>query len=383
MAGERSPQVMVDAVEKVACSSCGAVVDVSQVKPLTLTTCPSCKNTFLVPGRIGQFMLLKCLGRGGMGSTYKSKDKVLKRQVAVKIMHPVLGKDQQMVESFFNEARALACLNHPSVAQIYSLGQEKGQPFIVMELIAGNRLDQLFTREQPMGEARALDLAIDICEGLMAVSRINMIHGDIKPGNILLSEQGIPKLVDFGMARLAHRESSDDVGLGTPYYVSPEQVRGEPLTFASDIYSLGATLSQMLTGRPPFEGDDPQAVREARLRTPAPDVRQLQPHLLPQTACIVAKMLQRDPAERYQNYQDLAGDLYAAHKAAGQRDVQEYMAAQQPAQPVPPPSIKPTVGRRRVAPIAPVKKNSWILPFAIAGVLAAIVGVLLVIMCLS
>ncbi len=321
-------EILADGVAKAACAACGTVVDVSNQPPLSVMVCPKCQAKFMVPGKIGQFLLLKCLGKGGMGATYKALDKILKRNVAIKIMHRGMGDDAVLTESFFSEARSLASLNHPNIVQIYTLGDEKGQPFIVMEFLAGGQMDRLFTREQPMDEIRALDIAIDVAEALKATSDIGMTHGDVKPANILLNHEGTPKLVDFGIARFAEMKHAAGP-MGTPYYLAPEQARHEPLDCRADIYSLGASLFHALAGRPPFEGTNVDEVVAARLTPPVPDLFDYRPDLCSDTLNIVEKMMQIAPDDRYQTYYDLLVDLAVAHKAAGKRALETYMAAQQ------------------------------------------------------
>lgn len=321
-------EILADAVAKAACASCATVVDVSNQTPLSVMACPTCGAKFMVPGKIGQFLLLKCLGKGGMGATYKALDKILKRNVAIKIMHRGMGDDPVLTESFFSEARSLAALNHPNIVQIYTLGDEKGQPYIVMEFLAGGQMDRLFTREQPMDEIRALDIAIDIAEALKATNDIGMTHGDVKPANILLNHEGTPKLVDFGIARFA--EMKHAVGsMGTPYYLAPEQARHERLDCRADIYSLGASLFHALAGRPPFEGDKVDEVIAARLTPPVPDLFDHRPDLCSDTLNTIEKMMQISPEDRYQTYYELLTDLAVAHKAAGKRALELYLAAQQ------------------------------------------------------
>jgi serine/threonine protein kinase len=324
------PEIQADSVSKTACGECGAIIDVSGQVPLSVMQCPNCQTKFVVPCQIGQFLLMKCLGKGGMGATYKGIDRVLRRNVAVKVMQRSLGDDARGTERFFNEARALAALNHPNIAHIYSLGTERGQPYLVMEFLGGGPMDKQFTRERPMNEMQVIDIAIDVAEALKATSEISMVHGDVKPANILLDNEGVPKLVDFGIAQYGAARESGGAAMGTPNYIAPEQARRQQVDFRADIYSLGATLFHALAGRAPFEGSTVEEVVAARLRPPVPDLRQYRPDLCDKTVQIVWRMMQIDPNDRYQSYYDLLGDLSAAHKQAGQEALGRYMAARNP-----------------------------------------------------
>ncbi len=153
MAEQSSPEIFADAVDKTACSACGNVIDTAGQPPFTTVQCPKCHNRLAVPGMFGPYQLFKCLGKGGYGATYRGIEKFLKRPVAIKVIRSSCAKDEQVVENFFREARILAALNHPNVAHVYSLGVHREQPYIVMELVGGGRLDRLF-KDRPMEEAR-------------------------------------------------------------------------------------------------------------------------------------------------------------------------------------------------------------------------------------
>ncbi len=312
---EKEPQeIHLESVNRTACHKCGEVMDVAGRVALSPVQCPQCKSTFSVPGRLGDFVLLKVLGKGEMGITFKGFEKALERNVAIKVMSPSLGRDRKAVKSFFAEARSLASLEHPNVARAYRVGQENAHPFIAMELIAGSRLDQQFTAEAPLDEARALEIGIGVAAALKAAHDVGLIHGDVKPGNIMLDEQGVPKLVDFGLARYSGRTAAKDA-LGTPYYVAPEVVRREAVDQQADMYSLGATLFHALTGRPPFPGETVEQVVHARLERPAPDVREILPTLHSPTAVALARSLQTDATERHQSYDEMIADLSGAYEA--------------------------------------------------------------------
>ena len=387
-----STELFADNVGQTACHKCGNVVDCSQAKPFSVVECPQCEARFSAPGKLGQFILLKVMGKGAMGATYKAYDRTLGRYVAIKAMHRKLGKDQKRVDAFFAEARALAALNHPNVAQVYSLGTEKGQPYIVMELISGGQLDRLYSREKPLEESRAMDLLIDVAEGLKAAGNIGLIHGDVKPANILLDDQGVAKLVDFGVARLGGGQVTKDDALGTPYYVAPEQIRRKTVDLRTDIYSLGTTLYHALTGQQAFKGKDVKEVLKARLTGPTPDPRAVRPDLRKETADLVMRMMSRDPAGRQSSYDELLAEMWRAYQAVGQKGIDTHQAAQavtpatktatlvdlsQPSL-IPARPAKPAPARRP-APAKREKRDFTTLVIILLGMLTALAVVLVLI----
>ena len=319
MAKQDSPDIQFDSVGKTACPKCGSVVDVSAVKAFAAVQCAGCGAQFATPGKLDHFILLKALGKGQMGMTFRGYEKSLGRYVAIKVMRKSLTADRKLVDDFLAEGRAMASLGHPNVVRIYSLGQDPKQPYIVMELIPGGSLERLMAKSegQRLEESRALSTAIAVAKALGAACEVGLIHGDVKPANIMLDEKGAAKLVDFGMARFGGGQIGDQDAVGTPYYLSPEQVRRESIDHRTDIYSLGATLYHALAGAPPFVGESARQVLDARLKGPAPDLLDVRPSLNRATANVVARMLETDPGERYDTYEDLVRDLWKAHGAAG------------------------------------------------------------------
>jgi serine/threonine protein kinase/tetratricopeptide (TPR) repeat protein len=295
-------------------------MDVSGVAPFSTVECPDCATRQKVPMRLGSFLLLEVLGKGGMGVVYRALDQSLGRYVAIKVMRRALGEDKQFVENFFREARAAAALNHRNVVQIYSCGEERGQPYIVMELVGGGRLDATISNGNMMDEVRALEIGVDIAEGLKAANDVGLIHGDIKPANILFDKHGTAKVVDFGLARfMSWKEEAPPTEIwGTPYYIAPEKARGQKVDHRSDIYSLGATLYHALGAKPPFDGETASEVVLARLRNPAIGLRVIRPTLQPETADVISRMLEGDPFMRYPTYASLLADLREALRVAKQ-----------------------------------------------------------------
>jgi len=307
---DRTANTLIDRVTEAQCRRCNALIDVSDFEPFQEVECPHCGEQTVVPGRLGDFLLLELIGAGGMGGVYRGIDESLGRPVAIKVMLPSLGEDKEFVEAFKREARAAAKLNHPHIAQIYSFGQVKGQPYIVMELVPGRGLDKLIESERKLDQGLILKIGCDIAEGLSEADAIGLQHGDIKPENILLDDRMNGKLVDFGIASVAGQAESQEGIWGTPYYIAPEKIRRQKTDARSDIYCLGATLYHALAGTPPFDGKTPLDVVKARLEREPPPLRNVRPEIDESIERIIARMLKRDPAERYPTYASLISDMH-------------------------------------------------------------------------
>lgn len=313
MADNDSIEILADRVEKIACANCGHHLDVSSLPIFTLFNCPECHIQQMVPGKLGTFLLLEELGRGGMGVVYRGMDMALGRPVAIKVMHKSLGDDPQFLENFLREARAAAAINHKNVVQIFSFGREKGQPYLVMELVDGGRLDAFITSGQPLTEAQALDICLDVAEGLKSAQDAGLMHGDIKPANILFDKKGVAKVADFGLASFIRQQKGGQRDIwGTPFYIAPEKARRIKSDQRADIYSLGATMFHALAIRPPFDGDTPTEVVLARLQLPPPDISTIRQDLHQDLVRIINRMLAADTLMRYPNYASLISDLQTA-----------------------------------------------------------------------
>ncbi len=299
--------ILTDPVFSTACPKCGDMLDVSSVPSFSVVQCPSCQFEFSVPARFGSFMLLELLGSGGMGGVYRARDEALNREVAIKVMLKSLGDDPQFVESFQREAQAAARLNHQNIAQIYSFGQEKGQPYIAMELVSGGSLDKMMTTQSPLNPAAVIQIGMQVAEGLSLAAEAGMVHGDIKPENILFDSDKNAKLVDFGLS--AMQSGPDNEIWGTPYYIAPEKVRRQKADHRSDIYSLGGTLYHAIAGVPPFEGTDATAVVKARFDGPPKHLNELRKDIPPEVDALVMRMLSLEPQTRYPTYGSLIGDM--------------------------------------------------------------------------
>ena len=309
-------------VLKVTCPECQQKLDVTGIPAFETIECPSCTGSVIIPRRFGELMLEEPIGMGGTASVYRALDLTLDREVAVKILEEDIARDRERVASFLNEARQAAAVNHPNVIPIYSCGEVEGQPYLVMQYMAGQSLDRRIKAE-PAGLplAASFGYASQAALGLQAAQGHSIVHHDVKPGNILLDADEHVKVGDFGLAE-AVRESEgsgpDDAvrRWATAYYVSPERATTGREDHRGDIYSLGASLYHMLTGQPPFTGDSPQQIVYARIEgEPVPPMA-VRPDIPRAASAFVMKMLASSADERPQTYEEI-GDALASFAATG------------------------------------------------------------------
>ena len=264
----------------------------------------------LIGKRLGAFLIEEELGEGGMGAVFRGRDVALDRPVAIKVLHAKLARDGEFVDRFVREARTAAKLNHPNTVAIYGAGYEDGVAYMALELVNGCSLFELYRKHRPFPPRRACELIRGVAEGLAVAHEAGVVHRDIKPENILINERGVPKLADFGLARPSDsRITETGVFLGTPQYASPEQCNASELTPASDLYSLGVVLYELLAGRPPYEAPTPLTLfKKILLEAPVPLVERC-PDLSPSALAIVERLLRKEPGKRYQSARELARDL--------------------------------------------------------------------------
>ncbi len=304
--------------EVINCHACGTVIDLAGQTAFTHVDCPHCGAISVVPVQFGNFLLLNPLGIGGMGTVYKAVDLSLNRYLALKILRPKLASHPEFIENFAREARAAAAVNHPNIAQVYSFGEHEGQYYLAMELLERGSLDDRMTTLGKLPEKDILEIGYQVASGLRAAEQRGLLHRDIKPGNILFNDDGVPKIVDFGLARAQAQEEKGNRGnepiWGTPYYIAPEKLRGQPEDLRSDIYSLGATLYHALAARPPFDAATAGEVITKHATQPAYSLKTYAPGVHERTARIMGRMLSKNPAERYATYDELLHDIYEAQE---------------------------------------------------------------------
>jgi serine/threonine protein kinase/DNA-directed RNA polymerase subunit RPC12/RpoP len=286
------------------CVKCNNLIDVTGLEPGDTITCPYCTHQFPITRHFGNFELERQLGSGGMGAVYLGRDLTLNRVVAVKVLKPELVTDQKFMATFLREAEITASLNHPNIVQVYAFGQHEGIYYMVVEYISGGSLDDRIAERTRITELEGIEIGIAVARGLdCALQRGGLIHRDIKPGNILFNANNTPKVVDFGLSLSFETTDHFDGEIwGTPYYVAPEKLEREPETFRSDLYSLGATLFHAISGRPPYEGDDPNAVAMMHLSGSVISLKAFAPDISDETAFAVSKAMARYPEDRYDSY---------------------------------------------------------------------------------
>ena len=261
--------------------------------------------------KLGRYELVAELGKGAMGTVYKAVDPLLDRTVALKTIS-VPPNDPEMAEyksRLFQEAKAVGGLNHPNIVTVYDVGDSGDTPYLAMEFLEGCELATLTAAGTPLGAERALDIAVQVADGLAYAHEHGVLHRDIKPANIMVVSERVVKIADFGIARMRTAQRSEGpAALGSPRYMSPEQVLGKRADHRSDIFSLGVVLYEMLTGKPPFSGSDLNAIlfQIVNLVPPAPSTAGA---ATPGVDAILAKAPAKTPDERYSSAAELAADL--------------------------------------------------------------------------
>jgi len=263
--------------------------------------------------QIAGYRLEQKLGEGAMGSVYKARQLSLDRDVAVKVLAPHLSEDDEYVQRFFREAKAVARLNHTNVISGIDVGEAGGVKYLVMEYADGMTVASLLARGGAMDEERVLKIGAQMARALDHAHRNGLIHRDVKPDNIIITKDGVAKLCDLGLARMETHEGDEPARMGTAAYISPEQASGDGrVSERSDLYSLGCTLFHMLTGRTPFQGDDASTVLALHLTEPAPSVRTYDPTISERVDLIVQTLMAKDPRDRISDAKDLLTRLEAA-----------------------------------------------------------------------
>jgi serine/threonine-protein kinase len=302
--------------------------------------------------RLGDFHVLRCLGQGGMGQVYLAEQISLKRKVALKFLRPDLAADADSLQRF--KAEAVARATHANIVQVYAIGSCAGLHYMALEYVEGRNLRSYLEKKGPPDVLLALSIMRQVAAALQRAAELGIIHRDIKPENILLTRKGEVKVADFGLSRCLAGDApplkltQPGVTLGTPLYMSPEQVQGRPVDARTDIYSLGVTCYHMLAGQPPFRSDSPFDVALQHVNTEPVPLAERRPDLPPDLCAVVHKMMAKDPAQRYQSGRELLKELVRLRdglaNAAGPQQTQavssesvvESVPAAQPAAPRPP-----------------------------------------------
>ena len=247
-----------------------------------------------------RYELIEKIGEGGMSYVYRARCQILDRIVAIKILKEEYSDDQAFVSRFRTEAMAAARLSHPNIVNIYDVGEHDDVYYIVMEYVEGTTLKELIAQEAPLPVGRAIDIAVMICDGIQHAHDKGIIHRDIKPHNILITTTGMVKVADFGIAQAISKKTITFGGniVGSVHYISPEQAKGEPVTIATDIYSLGCVLYEMLTGKPPFDAESPVTVALKHIHDEITPPRQINESIPMALEGIIYRAMEKIPEKR-------------------------------------------------------------------------------------
>jgi serine/threonine protein kinase len=314
----------------------------------------------------GRYELEKLVGSGGMSNVFRAHDRLLERTVALKILHEQYTRDDDYVERFRREARAVAKLAHPNIVTVIDRGEQDGRQFIVFEYVDGQNLKEL-TRDGPLEVQQAIGLTLQVAGALSFAHERGLVHRDVKPQNVLLNEDGQAKVTDFGIARSLDVQGVTHTGtvLGTSDYIAPEQARGQRVDPKTDIYSLGAVLYELLVGEVPFAGDNFVAVAMRHVSEPAPSVLEHRPDCPPRLDFAIQRAMAKDPDDRFASMEDFAAELEACRAELDGRGDEGATMIVPPARPP-----RATQRRARRFPVTP-------LLIVLAGALVAVGAYLL------
>jgi serine/threonine-protein kinase len=313
--------------------------------------------------KLGHFLIRAEIGRGGMGTIYYAVDTMLNREVALKVVHPQLADNEQLMERFKIEAMTQARLNHPHIVMIFSFNKIEDEYVIAMEYVEGRSLKEILQEKKQLHPAEAVDIVTQVAEGLRYAHAHNVIHRDIKPANILLGKDGNVKISDFGIAKILGSQGLTKTGMlvGTPWYTSPEQIVGKEIDFRTDLYSLGVTFYEVLTGRVPFDSETNSEfqIQKAHLETPPPRPSIFNPEIGIRLEKIILQALQKKVEKRYQNARDMIDDLHKVRNELTKAGLTGFPGVTQKI-------VVPTVKKRRWLP-APLKILAFLF-LLVAGV---------------
>lgn len=269
------------------------------------------KNADTVPAYISHYKILGRLGKGGMGDIYKAIQDPLNRVVALKVLPPQFGRDEEFAKRFEIEAKAISLLQHQNIVSIYEYGEEDGYRYFAMQFVDGMDLSRYIAGRKEIPVVEIIDFSKQICRGLRYAHNNNVVHRDIKPQNILIDKNNIAKLSDFGIAKIFSGTDITMTGftLGTPEYMSPEQALGKNIDHQTDIYSLGIVMYEMLTRRPPFMAGDPMAVAYKQVHEKAPPPSAKRRDTPKRLELIILKALKKDKADRYLSVEEMLEHL--------------------------------------------------------------------------
>ena len=295
------------------CGECGTQLFSAKDIPVSQTETLQTPIKELAMGSTfaGRYQIIEELGKGGMGRVYKVFDTDIKEKVALKLLKPEIASDKETIERFSNELKYARKISHRNVCRMYDLGREAGNYFITMEYVSGEDLKSFIRRARQLVVGTAIFIAKQVCEGLAEAHRLGVVHRDLKPGNIMIDKEGNAKIMDFGIARSISVKGITGAGvmIGTPEYMSPEQVEGKEVDKRSDIYSLGIIIYEMLTGQVPFEGDTPFTIGVKQKSETPKDPKSLNAQIPQDLSRLILKCLEKDKDRRYHNADEMKANL--------------------------------------------------------------------------
>jgi len=263
------------------------------------------------PLRIGNYEIIGKIGDGGLGTVYKARQISMSRDIALKVLHKKWLTDEEFKKRFLLEARLAGRLSHQNLIQVYDVGRDRGVYYFSMEFVDGETIEDMIERDGPLETAKAIDFVIQVLRALSYIKTFDIVHRDIKPGNMMVTRKGLVKLGDFGFvkSKLDPMIATEGEVLGTPDYISPEQAMGmDNIDWRSDQYSLGCSLYHMLTGRPPYEGSGSSVMRQ-HIKSDLPDPRTMNAKIPDSAVQILERMMAKDPNDRYQDAEHMFEDL--------------------------------------------------------------------------
>jgi len=300
----------------------------------------------LIGAEFDGYRVVGLLGQGGMGAVYEGVDMALSRRAAIKVLAESVNRDPDAVKRFQREARAVALVSHPNIAQIYRVGMFGSLHYYAMEFVEGKSLDQMIVEQGRVSGPKCFNLMVQAIQALKAAADRGIIHRDVKPANLMVTTNGLCKIVDFGIAKVTDDSESfrtmTGTIMGTPSYMSPEQCKGQAVDFKSDMYSLGCTFFHALTGRPPFSADTAYAIMTKQISTPVPVIPAIVAHVPERFCNIIYSMMEKNPDNRYQSYEHLLSVLEAAREGHASVFTARVMA------PEPTPAELAAAARRRI-----------------------------------
>lgn len=295
------------------CGKCGSKLPSSKDAAIARTQTLKITREKLTTGSTfaGRYRIIEELGMGGMGKVYKALDTEINEKVAIKLIKPEIASDQKTIERFRSELKFARKIRHKNVCQMYDLNKEEGAYYITMEYVSGEDLKSFIRRAKRLDTGKAVSIARDVCEGLAEAHRLSVVHRDLKPQNIMVDDDGNAQIMDFGIARSLEAEgiTAEGIMIGTPEYMSPEQVDGMETDARSDIYSMGVILYEAVTGRVPFKGNTPFSIAVKHKSETPQEPRKINPQVPEALSRMILKCMEKDKEIRYQKVEDLLSDL--------------------------------------------------------------------------